>query len=402
MLAPGVLLVLLALGYAGWLLLCTAGVGRAIRRTDDQLQDAEALPDDALPSVTVLIPARDEAATVEACVRSVLASDYPADRLEVLVIDDFSTDGTAERVRSLCRERVGAVAGTVPDDADEAPPGPVLRLLPLADVRDEGSGHKHDALAHGLAQATGELILTTDADCEVPARWVRTLAAQFTPDTGFVTGPVTYAPARTPAHRLQALELLGLLGIGAGTLARGRPTICSSANVAYRRALVTPSPREEAFVHPGSDELMAQTLAAEGRWRVRFCAHPHALVTTRPEPDLAAFWRQRARWAGSGARFPGLVQRAWLSALYLFYVLLLAGFMLLPAGGLFALATGIALGLKVAGEGVLLHRVVRRYEQPGLLRLHAPGQFVQIPYVVLVTLAGVLWPTMWKGRRVMG
>jgi chlorobactene glucosyltransferase len=56
---------------------------------------------DAAPQVTVIIPARDEAGNIGRCLRSLLAQDYPADRLEVLVIDDHSADDTAAIVRAI-------------------------------------------------------------------------------------------------------------------------------------------------------------------------------------------------------------------------------------------------------------------------------------------------------------
>ena len=49
-----------------------------------------------LPLVTIVVPARNEAAHIAELLRSIAASDYPLDRIEVLVVDGMSTDGTAE------------------------------------------------------------------------------------------------------------------------------------------------------------------------------------------------------------------------------------------------------------------------------------------------------------------
>lgn len=64
-----------------------------------RLSAAEPLP--AAPHVTVIVPARDEAANIGRCVHSLLAQDYPPDRLDVLVIDDHSADDTAAIVRAI-------------------------------------------------------------------------------------------------------------------------------------------------------------------------------------------------------------------------------------------------------------------------------------------------------------
>jgi chlorobactene glucosyltransferase len=95
------------------------------------------------PPLSVIIPARNEAHNIADCVRSVLASDYP--RLEVIVVDDHSTDGTGAIVREL------AVAD------------PRLRLVQAPELPAGWFG-KQWACQSGAAAATGELLCFTDAD----------------------------------------------------------------------------------------------------------------------------------------------------------------------------------------------------------------------------------------------
>ncbi len=99
-------------------------------------------PDDA-PMISVIVPARNEARTIERCVRSLLASTWP--RLEVIAVDDHSTDGTGAILRRIARED----ARLVVLDAPELP----------ADWFG-----KQWACATGAAAASGTLLLFTDAD----------------------------------------------------------------------------------------------------------------------------------------------------------------------------------------------------------------------------------------------
>lgn len=96
------------------------------------------------PLVSVIVPARDEAENIEACVRSLTASDYPA--FEVIVVDDGSTDGTGDLARAL--EAGGARRFVVIDGA------------PLP----KGWLGKPWACSQGHAAARGQLLLFTDAD----------------------------------------------------------------------------------------------------------------------------------------------------------------------------------------------------------------------------------------------
>ncbi|MGH7613244.1 MAG: glycosyltransferase family 2 protein [Gemmatimonadales bacterium] len=98
------------------------------------------------PSVSVIIPARNEAPNIERCVRSVLAAAY--DPLEIIVVDDRSSDDTAGIV-----ERLAA--------APEA--GGRVRLVRGVDLPPGWFG-KQWALAQGYREATGDLLLFADAD----------------------------------------------------------------------------------------------------------------------------------------------------------------------------------------------------------------------------------------------
>jgi len=104
--------------------------------------ESDAAPSPA-PLVTIIIPARDEARNIARCLGSVMASDYPA--LEIIVVDDHSTDGTGDIARSAA--------------ADD----PRVRVIvppPLA----EGWFGKSWACAHGARDAQGELLMFIDAD----------------------------------------------------------------------------------------------------------------------------------------------------------------------------------------------------------------------------------------------
>jgi chlorobactene glucosyltransferase len=87
-----------------WLALVAWLIGRAFgqRNALARLEPVEA-PDDA-PSVAVIVPARDEAHNIGACLRSLIAQRYPADRVHFVVVDDDSSDGTADIVAALARE----------------------------------------------------------------------------------------------------------------------------------------------------------------------------------------------------------------------------------------------------------------------------------------------------------
>src|ERR1044072_4988345 len=124
---------------APWLLVLLVVLFRYATRRP-RLRDYEPLTTG--PLVSVIIPARNEARNIERCVRSVLATDYS--QIEVIVVDDRSTDGTAEIVEPATGRRPPLIRGAEPPPA--------------------GWFGKQWAIMQGYLAATGDLLLFADAD----------------------------------------------------------------------------------------------------------------------------------------------------------------------------------------------------------------------------------------------
>ncbi len=135
------------------------------------------------PRVTVLIPAYNEEAAIAETVSAALSCDYP--KLEVLVVNDGSTDRTAE----LVRKNFGA--------------DPRVRLL------NQANHGKPAALNHGLAEATGEIIVSIDGDTIVDGEAIPRLVRHFAdPKVGAVAGNVKVMNRNRWLTRWQALEYI--------------------------------------------------------------------------------------------------------------------------------------------------------------------------------------------------
>jgi cellulose synthase/poly-beta-1,6-N-acetylglucosamine synthase-like glycosyltransferase len=127
--------------------------------------------DTYLPTVTVVTAARNEAVCIEATVRNKLAQQYPADRLDVIVVSDASDDGTDAIVARISDEHAGRV-----------------RLL-----RQDPREGKTAALNRAVPQARGEIVVFADANSIYGLDAVRMLARNFAdPGVGYVTGKMVY------------------------------------------------------------------------------------------------------------------------------------------------------------------------------------------------------------------
>jgi len=149
----------------------------------EKLRPAPADHPEYKPQVTVLIPAYNEEAAIVHTVNSALACDYP--KLEVLVIDDGSADHTAELVRT----NFGS--------------DPRVRLI------SQPNRGKPTALNHGLAEATGEVIISIDGDTIVDPEAIPRLVRHFAdPKVGAVAGNVKVMNRNRWLTRWQALEYI--------------------------------------------------------------------------------------------------------------------------------------------------------------------------------------------------
>jgi chlorobactene glucosyltransferase len=141
---------LIVLAWLGrWLLLCYRKPEIPMLR-----YDAPGVPGEDARFVSIIVPARNESANIRSCLTSLLALDYP--RFEVIVVDDRSTDDTADIVRELARD----------DDR--------LRLLQVDELPSGWTGKTH-ALQCGVERAKGGWLLFVDADTTLHRRNLRVL-----------------------------------------------------------------------------------------------------------------------------------------------------------------------------------------------------------------------------------
>lgn len=365
-------------GYGGFLLWLRRG-----------LSNLSAGVGNGRPDVTVVVAARDEEAHLPRLLAALQAQSYPIERLELIVIDDNSTD-ESYRVLTAHAEKMPNLH---PLRIDDTPPG---------------WSPKKWALTAAIERSTGEIILVTDADCLPGPRWVATLVAYFDdPSTGMVMGPAPLISERRnrwwEALRLDSCSVDALAAAGTG---RGLALTCTGRNLAYRRATFQEVDgfRGVAHVVSGDDDLLMLKIAATGRWKVRFALATDAVVTSPPPPDLRAFIRQRLRFASKGLLYYGLKTAPGFKLI----LPLIYGANLAAVVGQVAFVVTLQpywlapLSVKLLAEGGLVIPYLRRIGQRVRMGTFLLTGLVHPWYVVLIGLLGNFYTVTWKGRRYKG
>lgn len=233
-----------------------------------------ALPEYELPDVAVVVPCYNEEATVARTVATLLALDYPIEKLELVLVDDGSRDGTSAAMEQF----VGH---------------PQIRIL-----RKENGG-KHTALNAGIAATAAEIVGCLDADSFVEPNALKEIVARFArPEVAAVTAAMTVAePTNLLEHMQNAEYTFGVALRHALSTVNGLYVTPGPFSF-YRRAVVQ-TLGGFCHGHQTEDMEMALRLQREG-YAIENA--PRARVYTKAPRTLFALIKQRTRWTSGFMR----------------------------------------------------------------------------------------------------
>jgi cellulose synthase/poly-beta-1,6-N-acetylglucosamine synthase-like glycosyltransferase len=328
------------------------------------------------PFVSVVVAARNEEDFIAACLESLSNQTYPTDCYEIIVVDDDSTDRTREIVEEF--EQVHCLK-----------PSPEYAAFAA----------KKRPMATGVSHASGELILTTDADCTVPETWIETIVSHFEPAVSVVTGYSRMAPVASGlVHRFQAFDFFTLLAAAAGSAGLGRAWAATGQNLAYRRNLYD---RIGGFsrisTRPSGDDVLLLQLFRQAGARISFCLDQGGHVTTWRSESLRGLINQRKRWASNAVVQLRLNPFFFAYITSVFVVNLLPVLALVLKGPLITLCLTIWC-LRACVDASVVWLAARRLGTSPPLTFFPIWLLLQIPYVLIVGI-GSLFGFDWKNRN---
>ncbi|MBX2974248.1 MAG: glycosyltransferase [Flavobacteriales bacterium] len=339
------------------------------------------MPSGESPAVTMIVPARDAERTLIPLLQDLNAQDLPKEQVQVIVVDDHSTDGTAHIVESMI------------------PRWPQLQL-----VRNDGEGKKA-AITRGVEAAKHDVIILTDADARCGRERARLIADAMERDRL----DLLILPARTMGGggfvgRLQEEEQAGLLGMAMGEVLLGRPGLAYGANIAFRRSAFSAvgGYGGDRFAS-GDDLFLVQRMKKAGK-RIGGLLDVDALVTVEAEPTWRGFVRQRLRWAGkmrgvrSAMPWAGLLLLPW--ALLWVSLRFSAGQLMEEHGVETLLLLVFAWLLWVVPVTALVLEVRRFLGQRRSALVTAWCYALFTVYSPVIALVSLFYRPQWKGRRV--
>jgi cellulose synthase/poly-beta-1,6-N-acetylglucosamine synthase-like glycosyltransferase len=373
------------------------------RRAWTDIPEFDASGKSAHTHISVLIPARNEAANIGQCIASLEQQSYPKSLYQVIVIDDHSTDDTHT-----------IVAGLYPPEMN-------LIYTRLIDLTSPQNAYKKLAIQTGISLSSGELIVTTDADCRFHPGWLSTLAA-FYEEKGakFIAAPVRMGspdhpiPNPTTDHAItsparptflsifQILDFITLQGITGASVYKRFHSMCNGANLAFEKQAFLEVDGYQGIdsIPSGDDMLLMHKIFRKYPDKVFFLKSSNAIVTTRPETTWKAFIHQRVRWASKADRYDD--KRIFRVLLLVYLVNLM--FLILPVAACWnswwLLLLVIGLLAKTMLEFPFVYFVAGFFDQQVPMRWFPLLEPFHILYTVVIGWMGKFSGYHWKDRKI--
>jgi len=331
------------------------------------------------PKVTILVAARNEERHLPACLDGLGQQTYPSELLQTIVINDQSTDRTRQIIINH-KEQI-----------------PCLVLVDIIDEKDGLKG-KMNALAQGMEQAEGEIILISDADCRLPKTWVSEMVSYFTEEVGLV-GSLTVIdrPGKEFQFfdRIQTLDWFFLQAVASGTVGNRLPVSVLGNNFGFLKSAYD---KIGGFRSIGfsltEDMALLNTILKRTEYRIAYPLHKGSMIQSLPLNNFREFIQQRKRWLSGGLR---ATIWGWIlmSTSFLAHLMVLINLCLLnlttPFFIAFVLLTGIDLSL--------VWRLIVISGGKKLVRYFMAFELFYYFYTLILSVA-IFWPgkIYWKER----
>jgi cellulose synthase/poly-beta-1,6-N-acetylglucosamine synthase-like glycosyltransferase len=326
--------------------------------------------------ISVIIPMRNEAGSLQKLMDLLKLQQYPDDLHEFILVNDHSTDEGPDVLKNIHS----------------------AKIFHLPD----GVNGKKAAITYGIEHAKANLITTLDADCLPGPHWLACIATTYEEGNyKMVAGPVAIHEPKGFLASFQALELLSLVASGGGAIGIGKPIMCNGANLTYEKKVFEEVEGFKGNEHiPGGDDifLMEKVNRHYPEGSIGFIKDAEGMVYTPASSGVNAFIKQRFRWVAKSPSYkdPFLIYSA-LVVLGLNLVLLtsfIRAFISLPGLWIFM---GLFL-FKCLVDYPILRSATKLSRQQHQMTNYIPFQFIYFFFVSFSGILGNVFSFSWKER----
>ncbi|MFD3003544.1 glycosyltransferase [Pontibacter toksunensis] len=326
------------------------------------------------PRISILIAARNEEHTILRCLQAIAALDYPAEKIEVLIGDDASTDATRAVVEEFIQGRPGYCCISIKQNT-------------------AGTKGKANVLAQLATFATSDFFFYTDADIAVPPQWVRAMLSEVKENTGVVTGITSIAGDGFWA-RLQAMDWLYALGLMQVVSDLKLPVSTMGNNMLLRRQAYEGVGGFEGVNFSITEDIAIFNAIIKKGWDFRNIYDKSVLALSTPTISFKDYLHQRRRWMRGSMHLP-----LYMAIIFIlhsaYYPVLLPFFAYTSVGLAFAIFM-----FKLLLQSLYVNVCLRRVGQSAPWWLYIAFEiYLVVSSVILIVYFFLPLRISWKGRK---
>jgi cellulose synthase/poly-beta-1,6-N-acetylglucosamine synthase-like glycosyltransferase len=333
-------------------------------------------PED-LPFVTIIVAAKNEENNISSCIESLKKINYKKDRFEVILVNDNSTDQTKN------------IMTTATNNLDN---------FNVIDSRKTESGNligKANAIDTAIEISKGELIFTTDADCEVSPDWINETIKYYDNNTGMVCGFTSIKHDRSLFEKAQALDWLYLLTIASSSAGFRKTMSCVGNNLSFRKEAYYKAGGYSSIDFSVTEDLAFMRKINDGKdFIVKYPVKRECIVRSNACKSVKEVFSQKRRWfrGGIGINAVGY----WMGALlFISNFYLLTGFLYTDLKIYLTLII-----IKIISEILLIIKPLKIFDLKSLLYYYPFFIIYFSLYGVLLPFTMIFYPKIkWKGRK---
>lgn len=325
------------------------------------------------PKASIIVAAKDEEENILECLQSLSEIDYPKEKLEIILVDDFSSDKTGIIIKEFILDKPQ-----------------FKKIIPQKELGNLKG--KANAIASGIRESSGEIIITTDADCIVPAGWVKNIVSHYDEETGLVNG-FTTMHAKNAFSGMQAIDLIYLLSIAAGFINHQKPVSCIGNNMSYHKKAYEESGGYENLPFSVTEDAALLKAVGHTHYQLKYILDEESLVITKPLGNLTEILHQKKRWAAGSFGIPAR-GFAVLAAAFLTNLCLLCSPLFFSAVALYLAV------FKLAIDFFVLYPVHKKLGLEKNLKYFLPFEIYYTLYISILPFILMLnRKIVWKGRE---
>lgn len=332
-------------------------------------------------SFSICIPFRNEAENLPRLLQSLQELEYNSALFEILLLNDCSADNSVKIVEEFIQQHAEISIQLLHNPAKAISP-------------------KKEALSKAVQHSTKEYIVTTDADCEVPKKWLQYFNAMIVKQQPhFIAGPVSYSSSKSFLDKFQTLDFLSLQAATLGGFGHQQPFLCNGANLCYKKeSFLEVNGFEDDKIASGDDIFLLEKMQFAKK-KISYLANFEAKVKTVPPQNFSTLLQQRIRWAAKTSAYKNK------TALYTAIIVFLTNlaFLILLTGVLFQSLAWQAFVLlfiiKFNLDFFVLYKTADFYKQPELMKSYMITAFIHPFFIVAPAFLSFVKSYNWKGRN---